>query len=468
MNRFSCLIWRPKFHILLLASTLFLFVRYLPLSYIDHDTLIYTLVGQDIYKDGILPYGLFFDHKPFLIYFIYGPLAFINSSLNIFAIFTVLWIFILSSIAQLMLLKRSVPFLLTLFIMSAATFGNVSYSGNSEIVYVSLELLSVGLALGSARRPVWFLLSAAAAVAATNVNYSSGVPLLPTLLFCLYVSSRNTNHFLIRAPMYLVVSISFFGAALGLMALAGADLSVYFLMQRQFLSGYANNPLEPGIRIILLVCVPFLALGLALLLPGLSIKKEFRKLSAAMLLLAVFSLVSFFLSRKFFPHYAFGVIAPITVIFLTLEYSRPWLRSALTLALIGVALVQVATAINGASILWNRTNLYDTYAPLADVVKDQPLMSMHASIVPLYFSKLQPFQPLVWSDHAEIMYGIDADNYYMGLLDQKPPFVMTDKDWCKVDGASWSACAALEARYEQVQSQQDNPPIIGYSLYKLR
>lgn len=463
------LLERPGFHVLLLLSSVtYLIVRCLPVPYMDHDVLIYTLVGEGIYRDGILPYGLIFDHKPFLTYFLYGPLAFLNSSLNIFALFSVVWLLVLASIVHTFLLMRTVPFLLTLFVLSVATLGNVSYSGNSEIVYVPFELLSVGLALGSANRPVWLVFSAAAAVAATSVNYISGLPLLPTLLYALYVSSSTSGRFLLRAPVYLLTSIVILGVAFILLAFAGTDVGEYLLLQRRFLSGYAGIRAEPSLRFLFLVGTPFLALGLALLMPGLSVKPQFRRLSTAMLLLAVVSASSFFMSGKFYNHYAFMVTAPIAVILLSLDYSRPWLRAVFSLVLVAAALAQLAPIIVGRSFLRTGPDLYGFYGPLAELVEDQPLMSMHASVVPLYFSELRPFHSLVWFDHAEIIYGTDADAYYAGLLDRQPPFVMTSIDWCKNDGDAWAACDILEANYDEVQSRHGQWPIEGYTLYQLK
>ena len=97
MTRLAALLNSARFHILLvLMLTLYVALAFLPLQFSDPDTLIYTLVGQAIYRDGILPYGVIFDHKPFLTYFLYGPLAFLDSRVNVFALFFVMWLLILA------------------------------------------------------------------------------------------------------------------------------------------------------------------------------------------------------------------------------------------------------------------------------------------------------------------------------------------------------------------------------------
>ena len=84
----SRLLWRPEFHVLLLLMSLIKpGAELLTSQYMDHDSLIYTLVGAAIYRDGILPYDQFFDHKPFLLYFFYGPLGLFKSSINVFGLF---------------------------------------------------------------------------------------------------------------------------------------------------------------------------------------------------------------------------------------------------------------------------------------------------------------------------------------------------------------------------------------------
>lgn len=469
MNGFASLLWRPWFHTLLLFSPLaYLAGRDLWLQYSSSDTLIYTLVGEAIYRDGILPYNLVFDHKPFLTYLLYGPLAFIDIRWNVFVLFSVIWMIILAWIVYALLLKRSLPLLVVLFVMVVSTLGNVAFSGNTGIVYVPLELLAVGLALGSNGRPAWFALSAAAAVAAINVNYVAAIPLLPALLYSLYVSSSTLGWFSLRALTYLALSLAILSAALGLLAWAGTDLRAYFTLQQEFLSGYSGGREVPQLAFLVIVAGTTILL-LLFLLRIFAPQSHFKPLCIAMALLVNFSFLSFVMSGKYYYYYAFMITAPTAVMFLTLDYSRAWLRAFLCFFMIGGALSFVFLGMffylrdPGA-----KPDLRQVYAPLTEAVGSQPLMSMHASVVPLYFSNLHPFQPLVWHDHAEIIYGTGADKYYVDHLARRPSFVMTANDWCEGGGAAWTACDILKARYNKLQSQPSMWPIHSYSLYQLK
>ena len=87
-----------------------------------------------------------------------------------FVIFSLCCLLVLAVVVHRMMLKRSVPYMIVLFLLFAATMGTVSYSGNTEFIFVPLQMLAITLALDSRKRPAFFLLSAATAVAATNVN----------------------------------------------------------------------------------------------------------------------------------------------------------------------------------------------------------------------------------------------------------------------------------------------------------
>lgn len=383
MTRLAFLLNSTGFHILLVLMLAFYgALAFLPLQFSDPDTLIYTLVGQAFYRDGILPYGLVFDHKPFLTYFLYGPLAFVDVRVNVFALFSVVWLVILAWIVHRVLLGRSKPFLLVLFVLGLATVGNVALTGNTEIVYVPLELLAVGLALGSAGRPGWFVASAAIAVAAVSVNYASGVPLAPTLLYGLFASSRSVSGFLLRAPIYLFACLAILGVALGLMALGGADLHNYFALQGRFLSGYSGDRRLAGSG-FLIQCAVSVGVLLLLAAPGISPRQELRASCRAMALLIVFSLLYFVLSTKFYPHYAFMVTAPAAVVLLSIDDSRLSLRAAMGCLLVWAAAIQAGLILAVLRHPQVTADLRMAYAPLREAVGDEPLMSMQSSVVPL-------------------------------------------------------------------------------------
>ena len=324
----------------------------------------------------------------------------------------------------------------------------------------------MGLALGSAGRPAWFVASAAIAVAAVSVNYASAVPLAPTLLYGLFASSRSVTRFLLRALLYLVVSLAVLGAALGLMALGGADLDSYFSLQGRFLSAYSGDRRLPGPG-FLIQCAVSVGVLSVLAAPGVFPRPQLRVACRAMALLIVFSLLYFVLSTKFYPHYAFMVTAPAAVVLLSIDDSRLRLRAAMGCLLVGAAAIQAGMTMAALRHPQFAGDLYQAYAALRDAVRDEPLMSMQSSVVPLYFSGLRAYQPLVWPNHAEIIHGQGADAYYAELLETQPPFVMTEYDLCTRRQSLPNACAVLNSRYDEVQSVPSGDSLIGYSLYEL-
>lgn len=264
------------------------------------------------------------------------------------------------------------------------------------------------------------------------------------------------------------MSIIIFAAVFGLLALAGMDLGNYFEMQYRFLTSYAEGEEELSIRFLFMQAVTLLALGAIPLVPGLNLQPRFYKLNAAMFLLIVFSMLAFFLNGKFYAQYAFMVAAPLAVLVLTLDYSRTWLRAAFSLALIGLGFINLAFGLPLGIERWYMPDPYKAYAPLAEAVGDEPVMSMHASIVPLYFSGVRPLQPLVFKDHAEIIYGDDADGYYLEYLKKQPRFVMVSGNWCTQEAAAWESCKTLLADYEEILSQEFDWPVHDYRLYSLK
>lgn len=467
MIRLARLLDRTSFHaLLLLSSVVYVAILFLPHQYSDPDTLIYTLVGRAIFRDGTLPYGSVFDHKPFLTYFLYGPLTFLDGRINVFAIFSALWLLILALVSHLLLLDRSKSFLLVLFVLGLATLGNVSFTGNTEIVYVPLELLSVGLALRSGDRPSWLLFSAAAAVAAVSVNYAAGVPLVPTLLYCLYAKSNSVVSFLWASLFYLASSLVIIGVILGLLSLAGTDLGAYFSLQQKFLSGYSGIRRSVGPNFLVSTAISMMVFAAPVFL-DLAPRPELRNIHRAMALLAAASVISFLISGKFHPHYAFMVTAPAAVALLSMQTSRPALRAMTACFLVWAASFQAGTFI---SALWHPVraqNLYEAYAPLNQAVGAGSLMSMHSSVVPLYFSGLQPFQPFVWIDHVEVIFGAGASDYYMDQLHKQPLFVMTENRLCEQREFLSEPCSFLDSQYKEIQSVADDGELVGYSLYQL-
>lgn len=439
----------------------------LQFAYQNPDTLIYTLVGEGVYKHGILPYDYVFDHKPFLIYFFYGPLSFLPATWNGAALLTVVSLLVTAAIVRNRFTGQRWPFAVVLLAMAAATTENVRFSGNSEIVYAPLQLLAVGLLLDSKGRPRRFWGAAAASVAAFNVNYISAVPLMPALLYCLWARADGMRGFILLAAGYASACLALTGGLLGLAAAAGMDVIHYLETQRAFLTGYSIDSItspSSGLTFLLWLA-PFLCLAALPIIPVFRPARADLTKVIALELFILGALVSFFLSGKYFPQYIFPAAAAATVIFLLLRPETLLHRLGRQALLVLVSLYYILSIGHSFVSDWTKT-IGEDYVELAHHVSGRPLMTMRSSIVPFYYSGAVPYQPIIWRDHMAVLYGEDnEDAIYAGFIAEGPPFVMTG-DWCDRGGEDWTSCALLRESYEMISEQGYRPGAPQYALWR--
>lgn len=448
------------FHTLLLVAWILYASRSLSVQYIDHDTVLYALIGEGIYKYGVFPYGYAFDHKPFVLYFIYGIISLFESTANLFGILGIISVGLTSYIAYTFFLNRTLPFPIVFFVMALATYRTVGYTGNTEVLYVLFQFSAIAALISSvSMRGV--VVSAFLTAICININYISALSLIPTLTIMMLFTSK------IRTPYASFVlfsfSLIFFVLVLfAAFAFAGGDIGNYFAMQRDFLLGYGSgrNPVVP--RFIWMTAIPICLSGL-LLVPGVSRSKEFDKIFVPLFALMIFSAISFIANGKYYLHYAYAITAPAAVIVLSLNYERVRYRAALVWLLSLVAVLYLANFVRkppAASV-----DLRKVYAPISEMVGGQKVLSMRASVVPLYFSGAYPYQPLVFQDQAAFFYGSGEDAYYKRMLDGQPMFVLTAFDWCQAEGAGWQSCAEVANGYDKVLAY-DAEWDRNYDLYR--
>lgn len=431
----------------------------------DHDPLIYVLVGKGIYWHGLLPYGYAFDHKPLLVYIFYGLLSFLDVRFYVFQAVSAVLLVANALLVWRLYLHRSLGLPLVLFVVATFSGGSVGYSGNSELLFVLFNLAAIHFALHSQDDRTRLLISAAAAVAAFNINYVCGVALFPALVFSLWVTSRSLSAFVTRLFAYGLACILLMAALFVVAFAAGMDVAQYFDLQRRFLTAYSAETTTPD-KIYLAKLGILVAIGLLPLFPVFEPAR--RNAARALALLLLGSAVTLFLSGKFYPHYLYALAAPAATILLMVDY-RSHARHALLgtfLTFVCLAYVAKFTAYLGSET-YVMGDFLRPYRQISETVGAEKLMSMRAPIEPLYYSGATPFQPLVWKDHAYIIYGTGEDDYYRARLAQSPAFVMTDYGWCAGGGRDWISCKALADGYSRISHfEGDGGLQEGYDLYR--
>jgi len=260
-----------------------------------------------------------------------------------------------------------------------------------------------------------------------------------------------------------------------LIAILGTDLKRYFMMQWDFLRGYSDARAWPSSGFIfkmfpaLIVSTSVFALRFA--------KIKFLKFEMALSLFCLLSIVSVFISGKYFDHYLYGANLSAFLILLSVV-CRSGVRASITA--IGVLIFASFLTISSISSL-SKNKKYDNeefmvnYRRISDRVGQDPVMSLRASVVPVYYSSAKPFQPLIWIDHAAIFFGQGEDGYYHAKLEERPKFVLTSHLWCEQEGRNWKSCDLIAQRYEKVldfagegRVPSRNKLIVGYDLYELK
>lgn len=461
------------FDLLCILGVAAFFVASLGVPLIDHDSLIYVLGGEGIVRWGRLPYNYVFDHKPVLIYFIYAALVPFKGSGCEFQVFS---LGLLIALAALVWWRfaRAVSFAVVLLLIVAAATMTVGFSGNSELVSVVLVVAVVGLL---AERPKSATIAAAGALGAVALltNYANAITIGIPAACCLLTSKDGVGAILARSAAFAATIVITSLAVLACLSLAGMNLTTYFAMQRAFLNGYAGVPIvwEIGYTTKLLF---FSGLAVWALAFRASVARTLTSLDLALASMAVGGLAFALLSAKPWPHYLFFIAAPCAVL-----VARTALDDGSGRLLVRTICVALAL-LGGYRVIETATQpRYDLavfkapYAVLAREVGTKPVMSMRASVVPLYYSGALPAQPIVWDDQPAIMFGDRQDDYFLTHLARRPAFVMTGPGWCdNRAGETSRACASVMRDYVRVirfagyHARPEAAVSVGYDLYRRR
>lgn len=445
--------------------------QWMPYEYLDHDVIIYTLVGRGIFQHGEMPYHFAFDHKPVLTYFFYGPLAWLDGwGINRYALLTLVFLCLTSYAVYRLAARRRVPYVVILVLFAGSTLHNIGYSGNTEVIFVFFEILSVLILLSSNDRSLPFALSAIFAAISFNINYISAIPLVPALLYSLFAISDNFWNFIRRAISFGLIASAFIALIFGTMTLLGGDVPSYLDLQRRFISGYTDSNL-PISKPFLFIWAAMLVAAAITAIPAMRLPRpEFDKW-LAMVLLIIFSSLAIIINAKFYTHYLFMVTAPTVAMILCLDFERATNKSLIVIVSIFASCLLVFNSIlNLSDRSHYPPDMHSFYRDLRAEVHLEKVMSIKTSVTPLYFSGAIPFQPLVWFDHAKFIYGKGEDDYYLASLGRKPQFVLTDFELCSAHTENAAICQVLADRYELIQSRTPpaNAYFPGYDLFGLK
>jgi hypothetical protein len=441
--------------------------------YVDHDPMIYVMIGEAIWQRGIWPYAAGFDHKPILTYLAYGPIGYLPRNVWEFHFVALGMVAVTGVLVRYRFVAGRVSLATALLGAFAATLGSVGLSGNTEMLFVPLMLLAIQLLAYADARAGRLALASALLMVAANVNYVVFFVAPFVVLYALATGSRDVRQFARSAAVMTLAALATALALYAALRAAGMDVDAYLATQHRFLTGYAGEarPASLGWCLRLGLCLVLAAFGFRRF-GGLTAPDAFDRCLAVLIVVAA---VSFALSRKYYGHYLYIPALPAVLLVLRrLDGSAAPRLAAVAGKLVAVALLVDSLLVAAASDWWRRDVFDVPYRRLHAVVGDVPVMAMDSSIVPQYYAQVRPFQPIIWPQQAQVMLGRGADIYFARMLARHPAFVMTQPGACPAAGPPGAACALLRRDYrlalqEPGQGTQFDVRAlqVGYDLYRL-
>lgn len=415
---------------------------YLRLPFVDRDTVLYVMIGRALVGHGVLPYGAIFDHKPILLYAVYGVWdAIAPLQTGLFTVLALAAVALSGALARLWhyrwadvvlaLLVLGAPFELlggnTELVLLPMVFSALILLGHHDLRFVVLGGLMGGLAL--------------------EVNYLAAPCLaLPALI-------TLKDRWLRRLAMAVLGGI--IGFALPLLpylALPGR-FEDYLTLQWRYLSHYGEGTHARESAGVLLMGWTLCAAPL-LLLGG-----SRRWLLSAW---AAGGLVACLASGHPYPHYFLLVLLPALLAGLPIQgggWSIPRGMAFLPLVLFGLY----------GMVRDTRHNLRETprlqrleVASLRQIVGTSPVLSIETTPVPVFLAGLTPQGHFLFPHHVARLYGAGAERYYLGQLAQQPAYVLTPSGFCPDEAGMPAVCAVLRASYRQ---RLHTTGTYGYSLF---
>lgn len=281
-----------------------------PVVNLGPDEVAYALIGREILH-GSWPYTTAFDHKPVGLYLPYAAVESVMGA-NLTALRTVGLLIITAGYVVTWLLARRLGNTVAVSTLLACVYGLMTL-GNDGLATLSEHFLVVHvlllLLLLVLRRSVWTGLAFGGVIALSiNTNYLIG-PLLAVIgLFYLWRERRHLGRCAAAAGGFVVVTV-----ALLLPIWLWSDLTGYFTLQREFLTGYHPAPRPFMDRLVAVQrffspTLPVLALSAAI--AAAAPRTRTRAVAKAAVLVAICAYTSV-ANAYYFPHYSLLLIAGV-------------------------------------------------------------------------------------------------------------------------------------------------------------
>lgn len=407
-----------------LLLLLVFFVLSLASPFPTDDLFMYSLIGRAIYARGAMPFDFAFDHKPVFTYYLYGAYTLLfPDGLPKFQILNLAVYGLSALVTRRMAPQESWP--VHFLVIVGLSMRSLGFTANTQLFFAPLALISVFLVV-QGRSVLTMAAAGVLAAIAFNINYTAALVVGPAVLFAL-ATGRGTP--LQKMQGLLVYGLGFlvaFGLILAPLLTAGMhQIGQYFSAQQTFLQSYNKWETE-YVGTFLLAAGLMLALGFACR----ECAAEDRRLRNTMWVMLGFSLASTLPAGKFYPYYLYILVLPLTVLYgLSSGRSK---QAAVVVVMLVLAAMAIRPAIKNAGTVADIRAAYDfdQFRALKGLVGDAQVLTIRAHPSIVYFSDIHPAQPLVWTNHAEFLYGPREDAYFAGHLEKRPRFVMTMGTLC--------------------------------------
>lgn len=422
-------------------------ISYLRLPFADQDTLLYTMIGQPLVTQGVLPYGAVFDHKPIGLYAIYGAWnVLLPLSLGTYTLFALAAVTIMAALARGWGLDFGRTWLG--LVVLGAPFGVLS--GNAELAYLPLMFACVICLTQENGRMV--LLGGFLAGLAVEVNYLAAPALLLPIVYALVTCGQGFR----RGGILVLGGVAGLGVPLLPYLFDLHAARDYFDLQHRYLHHYGASS---GAR---LKTVCWFALWMGCVSPVLMQRVGDRR-AGLLRAWAAGGIVACLASGYPFAHYFLLVLAPVVLMMGLSPAGQGGTRwRLLPLGVLSVIGLYHDTHHN---VVLARQLAKLDIAALHEAIGNEPVLDIEASHVPFALAHLRSQGRFLFPEHVRRLYGTGSVAYYSHELDHAPRFVIAGRTLCPSSGDMADICRKLADRYVALW---DAPGVYGYRVYRRR
>ena len=172
-------------------------------------------------------------------------------------------------------------------------------------------------------------------------------------------------------------------------------------------------------------------------------------------------------SGKYFAYYVYPLVLPLTILWSLSTWRHK--RLAALLAILYLALLSAPLYLKDLREPPPPAGATDPqkYSRLKALVGDEPVLSIRAHHSIVYLAHVEPAQPLLWPNHAYLLWGSREDDYFVGHLVKQPRFVLLKAGLCEESPPVLpQTCRRLAAEYRPVLQIEDRDPVRRAALYQ--